>query len=261
MIKPSYSVAVLISPGRNPVSGASRAAPGDVIALSLGRKIAGDALRVVFAGSPEEKSLGDYLAYGAGKIEAVECPEGTGIAPLLVGALRGVDLIITGSQAETGLGSGLLPYALAAALKCAVIANVLDARLDRDELHLTQFLPKGQRRNIAGRLPAVIVAHPKAPSNLRYAYARRQSGRIVPVCFEPPSAEALISIKDASWTALPAPRRMIPLKVEMKQSAHERLRSAISQEAKGGIVVIDGSSVDKAQVVLDYLRENQVIDI
>jgi electron transfer flavoprotein beta subunit len=35
---------------------------------------------------------------------------------------------------------------------------------------------------------------------------------------------------------------------------------ATTTESRGGNVVIDGTSVEKAQVILDYLREHRLID-
>jgi electron transfer flavoprotein beta subunit len=50
------------------------------------------------------------------------------------------------------------------------------------------------------------------------------------------------------------------LKAEEKRSAHQRMRAAVVSEAKGGVVAFEGTSVDKAQVVLNYLRNHRLID-
>lgn len=259
MSKTSFTVAVLVSVGRNPVSGAGRACRGDAVAMALGRKIAGDALRVVHAGVPYDAALNDYLAHGAGTVEAVACGSPDDIVPVLATALENVDLILTGSRTEYGNGSGLVPYALAAALDRSVIANVLDAGVDGNDVRITQFLPKGQRRLIAGHLPAILSVHPRAPFHLTYAHARRQSGRIVPVTVTPAAANNFGSTAP-DWVISPQTHQPIPLKADVKMTAHERLQSAIAQEAKGGLVVIEGSCVDKAQVMVAYLRDNQLID-
>jgi electron transfer flavoprotein beta subunit len=259
MAKPHFSVAVLVSAGRNPVSGSPRACPGDAVAMSLGRKIAGDALRVVFAGLHEEPALMDYLSLGASTIEVVSCSSDCDIVSVLATKLTDVDLILTGDRTESGTGSGVVPYALAAALMRPVIANVLDAKVDRGVAHVTQFLPKGLRRSIAAQLPAVLAVHPMAPLQLTYAHARRVTGRIE----KSVSEENIEDVNNhiwPQWTVSPIERRPLPLRADVKMNAHARLQSAISQEAKGGVVAIDGTCVDKAQVVLAYLREHQLID-
>ena len=45
-----------------------------------------------------------------------------------------------------------------------------------------------------------------------------------------------------------------------KRSGHARMLSATTTESRGGNVVNEGSSVEKAQVILAYLREHQLID-
>jgi electron transfer flavoprotein beta subunit len=38
------------------------------------------------------------------------------------------------------------------------------------------------------------------------------------------------------------------------------MRAAVVSEAKGGVVAFEGTSVDKAQVVLNYLRNHRLIE-
>lgn len=93
--------------------------------------MAGDGLRVVHAGAAEEPSLQDYLALGAGAIEALPLDSSSNAVASLAAHLKNVDIILTGSNAEAGVGSGLLPYALARALARPVVANVLEARVQK----------------------------------------------------------------------------------------------------------------------------------
>jgi electron transfer flavoprotein beta subunit len=53
----------------------------------------------------------------------------------------------------------------------------------------------------------------------------------------------------------------VRLQSEVKKSAHDRLQAAIAAPSKGGVVVAGGSHVEKAQVVLDYLRKNGLIEL
>ena len=257
----SLSVAALISAGRHPVSGAPRSCRGDAVAMALGRSLAGDALRVFHAGALREPSLQDYLALGAGNIEVLPLDPGSDALAELVTHLKDVDLILTGSRAELGAGSGFLPYALAHALGRPIVANVLEARVEKGAANrfdaiIRQFLPKGQRRRVACPLPLVLAVHPLAPVELKYAHSRRLSGR-VEAGSKTSTAEG---VTQASWTVEPASRRPVRLRAQDKKAGHARMLSAIVTEAKGGVVAFEGTSVDKAQVILNYLREHRLID-
>lgn len=254
----TVKAAVLISAGRHPVTGAPRACRGDAVAMALGQRLAGDALRIIHAGAIEEPALQDYLALGAGTIEVVASAKGRDPVGVLSGLLRDVDLVLVGSRAESGAGSGLLPYALAKALRRPVVANVLDAEIEGAEALVRQFLPKGRRRGVAVSLPAILAVHPLTQVRLGYAYARRLSGRIVAVS---PATDGLGADARAwPWTVEQTARRPVRLKAEEKRPAHERMRAAVVSEAKGGVVASEGTAVDKAQVVLNYLRTNRLVD-
>lgn len=257
----SFSVAALISASRHPVSGTPRACRGDAVAMALGRSLAGDALRVVHAGAEQEPSFQDYLALGAGNIEVLPLDPGRDALIALVTYLKDVDLILTGSRAESGAGSGLLPYALAQALGRPIVANVLEARVDYGatnslDVQIRQFLPKGQRRRVACPLPVVLVVHSLAPAELKYAYSRRLSGRVEAVS----EMRMVDQVIQPSWTVETVSRRPVRLRAQDKKSGHARMLSAIVSEAKGGVVAFEGTSVDKAQVMLNYLREHNLVD-
>lgn len=256
----SWSAAVLVSAGRHPVTGIARACRGDAIALALGLQLAGDALRVVHAGPASEPSLQDYLAHGAGSVEAIVLSSGQELVHALLPALRDVDVLFTGSRTETGAGSGLVPYALAQALGRPMIANVLEAKVERGRITVRQYLPKGKRRRISVAMPVILAVHPLANVELTYAYARRQSGRIVKVEVETaaPATEPLPP--EPAWRIEDGPRRPLQLKAREKLSGHARMQAAISQVSKSGRVVNDGDSVGKAQVILAYLRDHRLID-
>lgn len=257
----SFSVAALISAGRHPISGTPRACRGDAVAMGFGRLLAGSSLRVVHAGAGDEPSLQDYLALGAGTIEALSIKADDNVVEALAAHLKGVDIILTGIRAELGAGSGLLPYLLAEALHRPIIANVLEAKVPDNaasgpELELRQFLPKGQRRGVVCSLPLVIAVHPLSPVKLTYAYARRLSGRIEVISPVP----AQNPVVNQGWTVEKSPRRPVQLKAQDKKSGHARLLSAIASETKGGVVAFEGTTVDKAQVMLNYLREHRLVD-
>jgi electron transfer flavoprotein beta subunit len=252
------SVAVLVSAGCHPVTGTPRAACSDATAFGVAKRVAGDQLHVIHAGSRDEAALLDYLALGAGRIEVVPSSKEVDIAALLTPMLAEFDLVITGSKAERGAGSGLLPYVLAQRLGRPIVANVLDIELRSGEAHVLQFLPRGKRRRLAVTLPAVLVVHPLASAETSYAYARQRRGQIVEAA--PPSPAPAVAATAPPWTISSEARRIIPLKAEDKKPAHERLMSAIAAEQKKGTVMADGSPAEKARAILGYLRQHHLIE-
>jgi electron transfer flavoprotein beta subunit len=252
------STAVLVSAGRHPVSGTPRACRGDAVAMAVARTVPSRSMHVVHAGSKDEPSLRDYLAYGCHAIDVVETPDACDCVPALAAALGETTIIVAGVRAECGVGSGLLPYRLAAMLGRPVIANALSVRVDEHgrEAMIEQFLPHGRRRLVACPLPAIITVHPLAPAQLTYAYARKIKGPISVVS----SGTTEDAPMGPQWTLEKAPRRAVRLKAKETRSGHARLHSAIAPQARDGVVVFEGTTVDKAQVILNYLREHKLVD-
>ena len=98
----------------------------------------------------------------------------------------------------------------------------------------------------------------------RYAYARLREGTIRPVASERRDPHAgspdAANPDDLAWTTRPATAKPVRLAAAEKRSGHARMLSATTTESRGGSVVIEGSSVEKAQVILAYLREHQLVD-
>ena len=247
-------IAVLVSGGRHPVSGQARHCRNDSLALQIGLDLNQSLtshIKVLHAGEANNPALQDYLALGAEQIDVV--PTTGDIVENLAAQLSNTDLILTGTRAENGEDSGLLPYLLAAKLNCAIVADALEITLRDNKLEVLQFLPKGQRRRVLVGLPAVIVVHPFAAVRLNFIHARQNLGSIVSLPVGNSAA------KSSLWQS-GAPRKPIKLVAQIKQTGHERLMAAISSKTKGGTVVNEGNNVEKAQVILAYLREHQLID-
>lgn len=243
-------IAVLVSAGRHPSSGKPRHCRNDSLALQLGLNLASE-LKVLHAGKADNSALQDYLALGARKIEVISSTDN--IVENLAAQLENIDLIFTGTRAENGEDSGLLPYLLAAKLSLPLVAGALEVSLNADHLEVLQFLPKGQRRRVMVKLPALVVVHPLAPVQLRYVHAQQKLGAITTLSCKNSGANT------PQWRAEKM-RNPIKLSAKFTQTGHERLMSAISSKNKGGTVVNEGNSVEKAQVILDYLREHQLIN-
>ncbi|WP_235839882.1 electron transfer flavoprotein subunit beta/FixA family protein [Derxia lacustris] len=247
-------IAVLVSVERHPVSGAWRRNRNDAAALALGlRLVANGAARldVIHAGDAANPALRDYLALGAGKVEVIALPAGADALPALAARLRGVDLVLCGSAGDNGLGSGMLPYLLGAALGCAVLPQALEVELKPGGIEALQFLPKGRRRRVAVQGPAIVAVHPLAGGEPRWSHARAVAGSVV--------ASAAVGAQASAWqppvveAATRKPRRLKPVD---RRSGHARMSAAVDTAGAGGQVVSDGTSVEKAQVLLRYLGEH-----
>lgn len=251
-------IAVLVSTARHPVSGQPVRSSSDAAAFELGCSLAPPArLTVLSAGMAGKDSLEDYLGLGVEAIEVLTVAENGDVLPALLARLRGFDLVLCGMRSDGQSASGMLPYLLAEGLGMPLVGDVLEATRGDHALTVRQFLPKGMRRRLEVRLPAVLAVHPRAPQLRQYAYARARAGRVTYVAGAIGGGQAA-----PAWQYEPATRRPRPLKAKVVQSGHSRMMGAIGGDggARGGQVVKQGSAEDKAQILLDYLREHRLID-
>jgi len=245
-------VLVLACLGRNPVNGSARPNRDDLLALTLASTL-GD-VSVLHAGDPDQSALHDYLAYGATEVDVIQTPSDADIAATLATHATNHDLILTGTRAEGGEGSGLVPYLLANRLGWPIVTQALAVTIADGHAEITQALPKGQRRHVRVRLPAVIAIDPKAPFIPRYAHARRMTGQVSRL--DTVATPAL----DTAWRVAAASKRPVKFKAKESKAGHARMLSAIVAEAKGGAVIATGTAADKAQAILAYLRTHKLID-
>jgi len=256
-------IAVLVSVGRHPVSGVPRHSRNDALALDLARTLAQRhhaRVDVLHAGDADDPALAEYLALGATEVEVLSCEPSDDAARMLAERVRGYDLVLTGTRAEGAHDSGMLPYSVAAALGVPIVGGAVDIDAESGGVAVVrQFLPKGLRRRVQTTLPAVIAVHPLANAQPRYAYARLRAGAIRPQRAVSTSV-SMSAAEAAAWTVGPIERKPVRLVAAEKRSGHARMLSATTTESRGGNVVNEGSSVEKAQVILAYLREHQLID-
>ena len=265
-------IAVLVSVGRHPVSGVARYSRNDAAALTIALTLAKthnathDAtLDVLHAGDPSNPALQEYLALGARSVEVLQVARESELhadpASLLAARLQGYDLVLTGTRAEGAFDSGMLPYRLANALDMPLVGAAVDITLRDGCAQVRQFMPKGLRRRVEVQLPALIAVHPLANAAPSYAYARLREGTIrAGAARSAAGAAPATPADDRSWTIRAASAKPVRLAAAEKRSGHARMLSATTTESRGGSVVIEGSSVEKAQVILAYLREHQLVD-
>ena len=251
-------IAVLVSPARHPVSGQALRSSSDAAALELACSLcAPEQLTVLYAGNAGIDELRDYLGLGASRIEVLRVPAEADVVPALLDRLQGFDIVICGARSDGQSASGLLPYLLAEGLNMPLVGDVLEATLRAGTLSLQQFLPKGLRRRLEASGPVMLAVHPRAAQTRQFAYARAVSGRITQSLGKSPARAA-----GTAWNLEAVTRRPRPLKAKVVQSGHSRMQGAIGGDsgARGGEVVKQGNAVEKAQVLLTYLREHHLID-
>lgn len=257
----SGSIAVLVSVGRHPASRRARRARTDAQAVELGLRLAaahGLGLEVIHAGDAFVPALRDYLGMGVDVLHVLELPAGADPVPPLADRLRACEpaLILTGTRAEAGPGTGCLPFALAAALGCAVAPGCVDAAFDPGGAHaiLHQALPRGRRRALRAALPAVVSVDAAAPPARGVAYARARRGelRATAPAIRPVAAPVYGSVRPAR----DRPRR---LQIASGTSAAVRLEAAIERPARATRLLTAESAAEAAERIHAALAERGLL--
>lgn len=258
----SLKVAALVSVGRHPVTGRPRRSEYDARAVEIGLSLAtnGD-LSLVHAGaaSPEtDAALRGYLGMGIGAVDVLQQPDGSDVVPALETWLRTAAprVVLCGARGETGEGSGLVPFLLAERLGWSLVSGLAEIEsVDRDTMTVLQALPRGQRRRLKVRLPAVVTVDAAAQPARQSAFGPAQRGELHRVAAEvKPDAAA------SEWTVAPARKRPKRLKIVKAASARDRFKAAAAKaEGSGGQVLTGVSAQQGAEAILKLLREEGVL--
>lgn len=252
------NIVALVSIGAHPASGRARRAEQDARAVELGLRLAGKRLRVLHAGNPQEEALRSYLGMGLDELAVLEQPAGADALPALADYLAdaGAQLVLTGSQAETGEGSGMLPFLLAERLGWPLVVGLAEVeKVEDGSAQVLQALPRGQRRRLRVRLPFVASVDSAAPGARQSAFGPARRGRI--------EAHGVAVVEDqllAASTLQPARPRPKRLKVIKAKTGAERMKAATAKAAGGtGQVLKDVSPQAGAEAIFKLLLDEGVL--
>jgi electron transfer flavoprotein beta subunit len=256
--KDALHVISLVSVGAHPTSGRPRRAEQDARAVELGLQLAGDNLHVLHAGNAEEPALRGYLGMGVDELHVLAQPPGADAVPGLTDYIResGVQLVLTGSQAETGEGSGMLPYLLAESLGWPLVVGLAEVEsMSNGSAQVLQALPRGQRRRLKVRLPFLATVDNAAPKPRQSAYGPAQRGLL-----DVEEVEVVIDEVFTGADLTPAKPRPKRLKVIKAKSGADRMKAATAKASGGGGQVLKGLTAQEgAAAILKLLVEEGVV--
>ena len=284
-------VVSLVSLGQHPVSGRLRRAEQDAraleLCLALERQSAPGAVSLsawhasdseIAPGSEQDQALRGYLGMGLESLtlvtpdslqaEPLKAADSQAAAidqpvidvwPLLVTRLKQAapQLVVCGGQGETGEGSGLLPHLLAESLGWPLVEGIV-AIESCDGVHLTalQALPRGQRRRLRVKLPALVSVDSAAPAARQSAFAQARRGELSSL----PSGELVHDAQAGAFGVAPARKRPKRLKRIKATSARDRFKAAAAKAEGGGGKRLEGVSAEEgAAEILKLLREEGVL--
>ncbi|MEO4045598.1 electron transfer flavoprotein subunit beta [Pseudomonas sp. CAU 1711] len=254
----ALNIVSLVSTGAHPGSGRARRAEQDARAVELGLRLAGPRLRVVHAGDPREEALRAYLGMGLDELTVLAQGARDDALPPLADFLRssGAQLVLTGSQAETGEGSGMLPFLLAERLGWPLVVGLAEVeRVDNGVAQVLQALPRGQRRRLKVRLPFLASVDNAAPAARQSAFGPARRGRIDTDEVAPVADELFAEAQ--LQPARPRPKR---LKVIKAKTGAERMKAATAKAAGGGGQVLKEVSPQAgAEAIFKLLLEEGVL--
>lgn len=267
-------LAVLVSVRIDPTSGRATRSRADAAAVALAQKALQAAGKghepwLCTVGNMPDSVARDYLAQGVSQLTRLRITGDASpgkLLSLLGKACQDKPLVLTGPRGESGIASGLLPYALAQGLQRLLIDEVIDLLREADGgWRVTQALPRGARRSwrLDPGVSAVLVTSARLAQRedlpQRHSWVAAQAGSIIEPLLALPTPQAQNS---TAWTFEPARKQRRPLAPVSAESGAARMARATGSAepaARGGIVIREGTAMDKAQLLLDHLRKLSLV--
>lgn len=262
-------ISVLVSIGLHPKSQRSRRAEQDAQAVELCLQLIEkypqfiklENLEAIHAGEYQESVLRNYLGMGLLDLSLLEQPAELDAIDTLVKHLKASPsrLIVTGSRAEQGEGSGACPIIIAEQLGWPLVSSVAEVvQLSEDKIEVLQALPRGQRRKVVLSLPCVIAVGKAAGVARQSAFGPASRGQINRIKSDIDQS----SDETQQWQYSPAQKRSKRLKRIKAKTAADRFKAATAKVQSDGGKVMQAESVDeKAKAIYDVLVAEGVLKL
>ncbi|MEA2117804.1 electron transfer flavoprotein subunit beta [Halovibrio sp. HP20-50] len=255
------SVAVLVSVGRHPLTTRARRADHDARAVEMAFSLDNATVQLIHAGDNDtssEEAMRGYLGMGVSGIKLIRQASNADVVPALSNILRfaAPQLVLTGTRAETGEGSGLVPYLLAESLGWTVVSGLAEIEsIDQGVATVLQALPRGKRRRLRVRLPAIATVDSSAPAARQSAFGPARRGELASC-----ACASVIDELQTQWLVQPARKRPKRLKVVKSASARDRFKAAAAKaEGGGGQLLSDVTPEQGAEAIFTLLKEEGVL--
>ncbi|MCP1313520.1 MULTISPECIES: electron transfer flavoprotein subunit beta [unclassified Halomonas] len=255
------NVAVLVSVGRHPLTARARRADQDARAVEMALTLENAAISLLHAGpdDPErQQALRGYLGMGLETLDLLEQSAEADVISVLVEELRhrAPQLILTGSRAEAGEASGALPFLLAEALGWPIITGLAAVeKVENGTAVVLQALPRGKRRRLRVRLPALATVDASAPPARQSAFGPARRG-----AFEHQTRPSEVDEPLSAWQFQEARKRPKRLKIVKASSARDRFKAAAAKaEGGGGQTLADVTPEQGAEAIFKLLKEEGVL--
>jgi electron transfer flavoprotein beta subunit len=169
-------------------------------------------------------------------------------APLLAGwlTLNPCSLIFSGAKAETGDGSGIVPYHVAHLLGAEVVPSIVEIHQKTSGTSVLQALPGGRRRIIS--IEACVVATvDSATQAVQIARAVAKRSETTPgVAVVSAQAPTLVPTPLTITTAKRMPKRIGPVSLGAKAPGQKLIQNCSAQQA--------------AKEILQFLATERLLD-
>lgn len=257
----AFNVAVLVSVGRHPLTARSRRADQDARAVEMALSLDEAVVQLIHAGdnsAANEEALRGYLGMGLGEINLIQQSSGADVVPALAASLRdaALTLVLTGARAERGEASGLVPYLLAEELGWPVINGLAKVEsIEQGVATVLQALPRGRRRRLRVRLPAIATVDSSAPVARQSAFGPARRGVLLAHGYT-----SMVDELQTQWSEQPARKRPKRLKIIKSASARDRFKAAAAKVDSGSGQLIKGATPEQgAEAIFALLKEEGVL--